>query len=266
MAASAKDIRLRPIPAADANRLIRRVHYSGKVGANSQVHIGVFIRGRLEGAMQFGPPLDRSKLLGLVTGTAWGQMAELNRLAFTERLPRNAESRALAVAFRVLRHHAPRLKWVVSFADATQCGDGTIYRAAGFVLTAINASRKLVRLPDSSVIHKMTLEAHPTSPRRELGGRSYFDVTGGGYNLRAYVAAVGGTIVPGYQLRYIRFLDPAWHDRLAVPVIPFSRIGEVGARMYRGQRAGSIGSDASADQVGEGGATPTPALQSRSIR
>ena len=102
---------------------------------NSQIHIGVFYGGKLEGAMQFGPSLDKRKLQGLVEGTLWNEFIELNRLAFTDNLPRNSESRALAVAMKLLRKHAPQIKWVVTFADGTQCGDGTIYRAAGFVLT-----------------------------------------------------------------------------------------------------------------------------------
>ncbi len=40
---------------------------------------------------------------------------------------------------------------------------------------------------------------------------------------------------PGYQLRYIRFIDPAYEKRLTVPIIPFSAIDEVGAGMYKGE-------------------------------
>ena len=118
---SAKDIRVAPINAADANTLVRRVHYSGKVVNNSQLHLGVFLDGRLEGAMQFGPSLDKRKIIGLVEGTGWNGFIELNRMAFGERLPRNSESRALGVAFRLIRKHYPHIEWVVSFADATQC-------------------------------------------------------------------------------------------------------------------------------------------------
>lgn len=233
---SAKDIILRPIPAKDANALVKRVHYSGKVVRNSQIHIGVFYRGRLEGAMQFGPSLDKRKVQGLVAGTLWNEFIELNRMAFTDTLPRNSESRAIAIAMRMLRKHAPHLKWVISFADGTQCGDGTIYRASGFVLTGIVESKNLVRRADGVVIHKMTLESNPTAPRPELGGRSYYEITGGKYNLAAYAKATGGHTVPGYQLRYLYFLDPTARERLTVPVLPFSKIDEMGARMYRGER------------------------------
>jgi hypothetical protein len=232
---SAKDIVLRPISAKDASALVKRVHYSGKVVQNSTLHIGVFHAGRLEGAMQFGSPLDRRKVLPLVTGTLWNQMLELNRMAFSEALPRNSESRAMAVAFRLIRAHRPDIKWILSFADGTQCGDGTIYRASGFVLTGVKVSANLARLPDGSTIHKMTLESNTTRPREELGGRSYASVAGGSYDFKAYCQAARATVLPGYQLRYIKFLDPSWASRLTVPAIPFDAI-PADARMYRGEK------------------------------
>ena len=233
---TAKDLELKPIQARRANDLVKKLHYSGKVVRNSQLHIGVFYRGSLEGAMQFGPPLDKRKMLGLVRGTPWNGMTELNRMAFSERLPRNSESRALAVAFRILRSHVPELKWVVSFADGTQCGDGTIYRAAGFILTAIKRNLNGARLPDGSPIHKLSLESNPTNPRPELGGRTYYDVTGGRFQWPVYLKAARAEVIPGYQLRYVKFTDPSWRDRLTVPELPYSAIDEADARMYRGRK------------------------------
>jgi len=101
--------------------------------------------------------LDKRKLIGLVEGTKWNEFIELNRLAFTDTLPRNSESRALGVAMRLLRKYAPQLKWVISFADATQCGDGTIYRAAGFVLTSIKENQQLYTLPFAHELDKTKL-------------------------------------------------------------------------------------------------------------
>jgi hypothetical protein len=283
---TAKDIRVAPIKSADANALVKRVHYSGKVVQNSQLHLGVFLGNRLEGVMQFGPSLDKRKMLGLVEGTSWNGFIELNRMAFSDALPRNSESRAIAVAMRLIRQHYPHIEWVVSFADGTQCGDGTIYRASGFVLTGIVSSVNLVKRADGVVIHKMTLESNPTSPRPELGGRSYYAITGGRYNLAAYAKATGGVTLPGYQLRYIYFINPAARERLTVQILPFSKIDDMGAGMYRGKSitrakrqepeypsglggstpTGTLHPSASeagesADQADSGGATPTRTLQ-----
>ena len=259
----AKLIRVAPVDRKTADAAVKRWHYSGKVVNNSQLHLGVWMGGELLGAMQFGPSLDKRKMQGLVEGTPWNGFIELNRMAFSDKLPRNSESRAIAVAMRMFRTLAPHIQWVVSFADGTQCGDGAIYRASGFALTGIVVSTNLVQRADGVVIHKMTLESNPTSPRKELGGRSYYDVTGGKYSLAAYARATGGTTLPGFQLRYVHFIDSTARGRLTVPVLPFSAIDAAGARMYRGSkilRAGTSTTDGAPDGVG--GATPTPALQS----
>lgn len=264
----AKDILLRPIPAAQANELVKRVHYSGKIVQNSQIHIGVFYDGRLEGAMQFGPSLDKRKIQGLVSGTAWHEFIELNRMAFSEALPRNSESRAIAIAMRLLKKHAPQIKWVISFADGTQCGDGTIYRASGFVLTGIVESKKLFLLPSGEVVHLVTLESNPNTPLPELGGRTYFQVTNGRFNPRDYLIAANAKRTSGFQLRYIYFIDPTYRQRLTVPELPFSEIERMGARMYKGQREQAAGAAdvAPDDQSGEGGLIPTPPLHTEATR
>ena len=231
----AKEIVIRPISSKDANKVIKSLHYSGKVVQNSQLHFGVFLDGKCGGALSFGPSLDKRKMLGLVEGTLWNEFIELNRMALADWLPPMGESRSIAVCMRLLKRHYPQLKWVVSFSDATQCGDGTIYRASGFVLTGIVESANLIKRGDGVVVHKMTLESSPTSPRPELNGKSYFEITGGKYDLAAYAKATDGKRIPGYQLRYIYFLDRSSRDRLAVPVIPFSEIKKRGAGMYLGE-------------------------------
>ena len=276
----AKSIILKAIDATTANALVKRVHYSGKVVNNSQLHIGVFYRGKLEGAMQFGPSLDKRKLQGLVEGTPWNGFIELNRMAFTDTLPRNSESRALGIALRMLKQHAPHVQWVVTFADGAQCGDGTIYRAAGFVLTSIKRNDQLWTLPDGFAFTRMsaTDTCRPCSRKivsrasmtmqgangagaqlRELESAGLYKNTGGA-SMKSLISA-GAKPIPGFQLRYLFFLDPTARQRLTVPILPFSEIERRGAGMYKGKtRAGSAASGTSCDQHGGGGATPTPAL------
>lgn len=244
--ASAKDLAVKPISAADANRIVKQLHYSGKVVQNSQLHLGVFLNGRCGGAMQFGPSLDKRKIQGLVSGTLWNEFIELNRMAFADWLPRNSESRCIGYAMRWIRKTYPHIKWVVSFADGTQCGDGTIYRASGFVLTGIKENKQTVLMPDGSVLSNMTLSKGSHILRTGAARRS------------------DGIALPGFQLRYIYFLDPTARERLVVPALPFSEIARRGAGMYRGKpRAGSAGSGTPPIQGGRGGATPTSALLSQ---
>ena len=234
--AEAKDLVVRLIDSKTSHEFVRRTHYSGKTKSNSNFHFGVFLNGRLEGVLQFGPSNDKAKMIGLVRGTQWHEFIELNRMAFSDALPRNSESRALAICFRILRKHTPQIKWIISFADATQCGDGTIYRASGFLLTAIKENDALVRLPSGEVIHKIVLHSNPTMKRPELGGRSFYDVSGGRYSWKAYLEATGAETLAGFQLRYIYFLDPSWRDRLVPDVLPFSEIDRIGAGLYKGER------------------------------
>lgn len=232
----ALDVTLKVIPSKVAVPFVKAHHYSGKVVNNSNLHFGAFLDGKLHGVMSFGPSMDKSKTIGLVEGTGWSNFLELNRMAFDDVLPRNSESRCISLAMKALKKHAPQVKWVVSFADGCSCGDGTIYRASNFILTDIRPNKNLVMLPDGTKIHKLTLESSPNHPRPELMGATYYDVTGGRNNFRKYVEAVHGTVLTGYQLRYVYFIDKRWRKRLTVPEIPFSRIDELGAGMYRGER------------------------------
>ena len=143
--ASAKDIRIEPINSQDAKAFVKRWHYSGKIVNNSQLHFGVFLEGKLAGAMQFGSSIDKRKVLPLVKDTKWNNMLELNRMAFSDRLPKNSESRALSIAFKLIKKNYPFIEWILSYADATQSGDGTIYRATGFVLTNIGKNKTILR-------------------------------------------------------------------------------------------------------------------------
>ena len=222
--ASAKDIHVSPISAQDANALVRRIHYSGKIAPNSQLHLGVFWKGRLEGAMQFGPSMDKRKIIGLVRDTGWNDFLELNRMAFSEALPRNSESRAIGIAMKMLRRNAPNVEWVISFADACQCGDGAIYRASGFVLTGIRENSTLWQNPATGeTVANMTFTKG--KHLAATAGRASMDA----------MRAKGFEKLSGYQLRYVRFLAPGAADRLTVPIIPFAKIDEIGASMYRGE-------------------------------
>ncbi len=252
---SPKELLVRPVAPRNANRIVRELHYSRKVAVTSRLHLGVFHGERCGGILQFGDSIDKRKILGLVPGTGWREYLELNRMAFAEWLPRNSESRCLAWSLRWIRKTYPHIRWIVSFADATQCGDGTIYRASGFVLTGIRENRTMWRLPSGEVIADIiTRQAWNESTRNRLGFRI-------GEKWSDYSRRVGAVRLAGFQLRYMYFLDPESRHRLSVPIIPFSEIARRGATMYRGKpRAGSADSGTTDFQSGRGGATPTPAL------
>lgn len=237
---SVKEIILRPIASKIANELIKKLHYSGKVVNNSTFHIGVYYRGQLEGAMQFGHCLDKRKIQGLVSGTGWNEFIELNRMAFSDRLPRNSESRAIAIALRILKKHAPQIKWVISFADACQCGDGTIYRASGFILTGIKVNKQIWIAPSGGKSFATSLTDNHSAIQKQQAREIIHKITKTKHNLvdgaasmKPYIDA-GFTPLKGYQLRYIYFLDRSYRQNLTVPEIPYGKIKEMGASMYLG--------------------------------
>ena len=232
----AREIEIKVIPSRIGNDFIKKHHYSGKVVNNSVLHFGCFLDGRLHGVLQYGNSLDKRKMMALVSDTGWNEFLELNRMAFDDYLPRNSESYCIGKTLRMIKKQAPHIKWVVSFADGCSCGDGTIYRASNFVLTGIRENFNLCQLPAGEKVHKMALESNPTCKRKELGGASYYDITGGRFDFRKYVEFTHGEILKGFQLRYVYFLDKKSRAKLTVPEIPFSRIDEMGAGMYKGEK------------------------------
>jgi hypothetical protein len=237
---SAKDIIVKPITAQAANALVKRVHYSGKVVNNSTLHFGAYLNDKLEGVMSFGAPMVKKNVLPLVKDTAWNGMLELNRMAFSDRLPRNSESRCMAVAFRLIKKHYPHIEWILSFSDGTQCGDGTIYRASGFVLTQIKENSQIRINPETGMPMQSMAAFH-------IGKTKDFK---------------DWQKIRGYQLRYIYFLNESAKSRLTVPILPFSKIDEMGAGMYKGESIKRDTKATTSDQLVGGGAIPTITLHS----
>lgn len=229
-----KEIIIKVIPAKVANPFVMKHHYSGKVVQNSSLHFGAFLDGRLHGVLSYGPSMDKRKIIGLVEDTGWNEFLELNRMAFDEYLPRNSESYCIGATLRMIRKQAPQIKWVISFADGTQCGDGTIYRASNFVLTGINQNTSCLILPNGEKINSLLISAHPDA----VALKECAKYLGVDPNKRRTVSdwlKLGAKRLSGFQLRYIYFLDKASRKKLTVPEIPFSKIDEMGAGMYKGE-------------------------------
>jgi hypothetical protein len=209
----AKEIIVKVIPSKVANEFVKKHHYSGKVVNLSALHFGCFLDEKLHGVMSYGPPMDKRNVLKLVDSgkqndnEKWNEMLELNRMAFDDYLPKYSESRCIAISIKLLKKNAPQIKWLLSYSDATQCGDGTIYRASGFKLTQINKNSTIYQLKEGIVVAKR-------------GDSKYnFD----------YAKAL-----KGFQNRYIYLIDK--NCKITVPILPFSKIDELGAGMYRGKR------------------------------
>jgi hypothetical protein len=77
-------------------------------------------------------------------------------------------------------------------------------------------------MPDGSVIARKTLD----NPNH-MGADGRFG--------SAHARESGAVPLPGFQLRYIYFIDPTCKERLTVPILPFSEIDRRGAGMYKGK-------------------------------
>lgn len=205
----AKQLVVKPISAQDANRIVRALHYSGKVDPRSKLHYGIYMGDKCGGAMSLGDPIDKRKALNIVRDTPWNSLLDLHRLAFADWLPRNGESRCIAYMMRHIRKTYPWIQWVQSYADATQCGDGTIYRASGFHLIAIKENASMYRMPGGEVCCKIVFE--PGFGGEHSQGKNNikakYGKTGGGTST-SFLKRIGAVKLPGFQLRYIYFLDP----------------------------------------------------------
>ena len=107
----------------------------------------------------------------------------------------------------LIKKNAPQIKWLLSYSDATQCGDGTIYRASGFKLTQINKNGTIYKLANGDIVAKR--------------GDSK-------YNFK------GASALKGFQNRYIYLIDKSC--KINTEVLPFSEIDKQGAGMYKGEK------------------------------
>src|SRR5210317_1298875 len=214
----AKEIIVKVIPSKIANEFVKLNHYSGKVVPNSKLHFGCFLDGKLHGVMQYGPSINKKGTINLVEGTGWNEFIELNRMAFDDYLPKYSESRCIAISIKLIKKNAPHIKWIISFADGTQCGDGTIYRASGFQLTGVKENKTILEW-DGKIIADKTLN----NSNYKLQGMS-----------AGKAKKMGAKPLNGFQLRYIYLIDKTC--KITVPILPFSKIDEMGAGMYKGEK------------------------------
>lgn len=226
---SAKEIIVKPIDKPTADKIVKKYHYSGKVVQNSNLNFGVYYKGLLLGAMQFGSPTDKRKMLPLVKETLWNETIELNRMAFSDALPRFAESRAISLAFKWIKKNS-EIKWCISFADGTQCGHGTIYQASNFKLCNIKKNSTILILPDGTKTTDVSINTGSDKYGREKKSLGYTST-------KKYLddRYKGWKPLVGYQYKYIYFIDKEAEKNFTGEFIPFSKIKELDIEMYKGE-------------------------------
>ena len=242
-----KDILVKLIPKPQADLIVKRYHYSGKVTQNSQLNFGIFLKDNLLGAAQFGPSIDKRRM-GQSLGIGMNESIELNRLAISDKLGKNAESRVLGICLRMIKKQYPHIRCVVSFADACQCGDGTIYRAANFRLHSFKKNTSLLQLSDEDL---EMVKKHIPNAGRIVADKPLNDhILPNGKRMMSVIAKktlddhvckdgkylsskVSSKPLIGYQMKYIYYFDKELEAKH--PHVPFDKIPDE-VRMYKGEK------------------------------
>ena len=200
-----QSLTVRPISHRAAKELLVRNHYLHTMPGGTRLAFGVFLGQRSLGALALSVGAFNSRRL--VSGATHGDCICLTRLWLDDGLPKNSESRVLAVILRSLGRDTS-VKFVVTYADPSAGHLGTIYQAGGWLYTGISEPSVLYDLGDGVGRHSRTLG-------HALGTRSL-------RYLRRHGTRVSPIERPGKH-RYLYFLDKAWSDKLNAPVQPYPK-------------------------------------------
>lgn len=152
------------ISSADANRLVKRFHYSGKVAPNSNLHLGLFdVHGKLKGCLSFGPSINGESTALKLSNSS--RMLELNRMVMDDDQPRNSESSAISLCIKWIKRYRRDIHWLLSFSDGKEGNVGYIYQASNWMYIGHLDSDSFYTL-DGEVVHAVTVwhrhkESHP---------------------------------------------------------------------------------------------------------
>lgn len=207
-----RDLQVRLVPHSVAAALLVREHYLHAMCAGARLSLGVFAGERLAGVVALNAgPVGGPRL---VDGAGTRDCLSLARLWLADDLPRNSESRVLALVVRTLRRHTA-VKFVVSYADPAVAPGGLphigyVYQAAGWVYTGLSEPQPLFDLGDGRPMHTRSVAS-------VWGTHSKPFLEQQGLRIREF-PTVG-------KHRYVCFVDPSWRDRLRVPVLPYPKVG-----------------------------------------
>lgn len=207
-------------------------HYSKSTPVPPLVKVGVWEDSKFIGVVIFSRGASSNLLKPYNLNTEQG--CELTRVALS--VHKAPVSRILSLAFKFLKKNSPGLRLIVSFADPNEGHHGGIYQATNWIYSGITA-------PTTKYVDKHGREWHS----RQVSEKGYNVQQG---NIRKTVKPSECTkIAQEGKHRYLLALDESMRAQISALSKPYPK------------RAGSKAIVAPTDQVGEGGVTPTSALQ-----
>jgi len=206
-------------------------HYSKSVPVPPLVKIGAWEKGKFIGVVMFSRGANNNMLNPF--GLSQVQGCELTRIALTLHIA--PVSRIVKLAIMFLKQNSPQLKLIVSFADPSEGHHGGIYQAGNWIYTGRQPSSVEYIGPDGKKWHGRMVKKQGWT-------------TCHGKRRQTLTPSQCTPISKPGKHRYLMPLDSEIRQRILPLSKPYPK------------RAGSIVADAPADQAGEGGAEPTPAL------
>jgi hypothetical protein len=214
----------------------RHWHYSKKIPVGKLVKVGVWEGGGFIGAIIFGDGLLGPK--GMVYGGVDKfKIAEIVRIALRDH--QHEVSRMISIAIKLLRKRCAGIELIVAFADQAEGHHGGIYQASGFLYAGESEPGRMFRhRATGRILHNRAVSVN--------GRRSHF-----------------GKIRKVPRHDECEIISGSRKHRYLLPLTPEMEVIIQKMRKPYPKRAASVANDAPGHQLGEGGSTPTAALQWR---
>jgi hypothetical protein len=207
--ATLQSMMVKPVPFVAAKRLIERYHYLHTFPGGTKLAFGVFVGNCLHGAISLGA--GPANAYNLVYQAQPDDCLVLTRLWLADELPRNSESKVIAIVIGALKRNT-HIKFLVSYSDPSQGHVGTIYQATNWLYTGLSEAMPLYDLGDG-------ISRQSRSLAHGFGTHSVKHLVDSGINV---------TLIPqSSKYRYIYFLDPSWRIRLKPDVLPYPKSPDI---------------------------------------
>ncbi len=222
-----RDLHLAWCDFVSAHTAVAKYHYSQVMPAGKSVKIGVWEECKFIGAIIFGWGANNN--IGKPFGLKMTEICELTRVALKKH--KTPVTKIVSIAIGMLRKQSPGIKMIVSYADPRQGHHGGIYQAGNWIYVGIP---------------KQSKGAHYIINGKIIHGRSVRSKWGSEKNIPYKWEYATGT----EKHKYLMPLTVELKKKIELLRKPFPK------------RAISETNDTPSTHEGNGGVTPTIALQS----
>lgn len=173
---------------------IKKHHYTGGCH-NGPMCWGLFDGGELIGVCAFATPSSENVRSSVFGPEFKDSVTELHRLVVLDGTPTNTESWFIRRALSGLKEYRPKIRAVLSFADATEGHIGTIYQASNALYCGTSGRATFYRDQDGRLRHPRQNGVNISiseagergwTPEKREGKHRYLFLIGSGPQKRRY--------------------------------------------------------------------------------